>query len=208
MEDVLEVYKRTYDPKRPQSCMDEVNTQLLTEVRDPIAPKPGKVRREDDEDERKGVCTVFLAVEPLTGKRFAQVRERRTRSDWALFMRELLDVHYPHAEKVVLVLDNLHTHPPASFYEVFAPSEARRLAQRLEIHYTPKHGSWLNMAESELSVLNRQVLDQRLISVDHASREVEAWQERRNQEQATISWRFPTEDAHIKLLRLYPSLHH
>jgi DDE superfamily endonuclease len=208
MEDILEVYKRAYDSKRPQVCMDEVNTQLLKEVRDPIAPKPGKVRREDYEYQREGVCNVFLAVEPFSGKRFAQVRERRTRSDWALFMQELLDVHYATAEKVVLVLDTLNTHTPASFYEVFAPSEARRLAEKLEIHYTPKHGSWLNMAEIELSVLDRQVLDQRLSSLEHASREVEAWQERRNQEQAKISWRFTTQDARIKLLHLYPSLHH
>ena len=186
--------------------MDEVNTQLLKEKREPIEQKPGKVRREDYEYEREGVCNVFLAVEPLSGRRFTQVRVQRTRQDWACFMREMLDVHYSHAEKVVLVVDNLNTHTPASFYEVFAPQEARRLTEKLEIHYTPKHGSWLNMAEIELSVLDRQVLDQRLNSLEHANQEVEAWQERRNQEQAKISWRFTTQDARIKLLRLYPSL--
>lgn len=151
---------------------------------------------------------MFLAVEPLTGKRYTQVRHQRTRSDWAHFMRELLDDHYGHAEKVVLVMDNLNTHLPASFYEVFAPSEARRLTEKLEIHYTPKHGSWLNMAEIEFSVLDRQVLDQRLESFQQAQHEVQAWQERRNREHATISWRFTTADARIKLLRLYPSLVH
>lgn len=208
MEDILEGSTRAYDPTRPQICMDEVNTQLLKEVREPIAAKPGKVRREDYEYEREGVCNVFLAVEPLSGKRFTQVRKQRTRADWAHFMRDLLDGSYGHAEKVVLVMDNLNTHLPASFYEVFAPSEARRLTEKLEIHSTPKHGSWLNMAEIELSVLDRQVLDQRLGSLAHATQEVQAWQERRNREHVKISWRFTTEDARIKLLRLYPSLHH
>ncbi len=208
MEDILEVYKRPYDPKRPQICMDEVKTQLLKDVREPVALKPGKVRRQDYEYQREGVCNVFLAVEPLSGKRFTQVRQQRTRSDWAHFMRHLLDEHSGQAEKVVLVMDNLNTHLPASFYEVFAPSEARRLTEKLEIHYTPKHGSWLNMAEIELSVLDRQVLDQRLGSLQRAEQEVQAWQERRNQEHVTISWRFTTQDARIKLLRLYPSLQH
>ncbi len=205
MEDVLDVYQRPYDEKRPQLCMDEVNTQLLSDVREPIEQKPGKVRREDYEYKREGVCNVFLAVEPLTGKRFTQVRWQRTRQDWAHFLKELLDVHYQDAEQVVLVTDNLNTHTPASFYEVFEPEEARRLTRKLEIHYTPKHGSWLNMAEIELSILDRQVLSQRLSSFEQAEHEVRAWQASRNLSRITVNWRFTTEDARIKLKKLYPS---
>jgi hypothetical protein len=205
MEDTLDVYKRPYDERFPQLCMDEVNTQLLKDAREPLPAKPGKVRRQDYEYERAGVCNVFLAVEPLAGKRFTQVRKQRTRADWAYFMKDLLDEQYSSAEKVILVMDNLNTHTLASFYEVFEPAEARRLARKLEIHYTPKHGSWLNMAEIELSVLDRQVLDQRLASVEQISPEVAAWQTQRNLSQVKINWRFTTDDARIKLKRLYPS---
>jgi transposase len=205
MEEVLDVYKRPIDASQPLVCMDEVNTQLLKEVRTPLPVEPGQPARHDYEYEREGVCNVFVAYEPLAGTRFAQVRQHRTKRDWAEFMREILDEHYPTADTVVLVMDNLNTHSPASFYEVFPPAEARRLARKLEIHYTPKHGSWLNMAEIELSVLSRQCLSQRLSSLEEATRQVEAWQAHRNQAQAKVNWRFTTDDARIKLKRLYPS---
>jgi hypothetical protein len=205
MEEVLDVYKRSYDATHPLICMDEVNTQLLKEVRTPLPVEPRQPARQDYEYEREGVCNVFVAYEPLCGTRVAQVRMQRTRRDWAEFMREVLDQHYPTAEKVVLVMDNLKTHSCASFYEVFPPAEARRLGRKLEIHSTPKHGSWLNMAEIELSVLSRQCLSRRLSSLEEATRQVEAWQNHRNQDQAKVNWRFTTEDARIKLKRLYPS---
>jgi hypothetical protein len=167
--------------------------------------EPGQPPRQDYEYEREGVCNVFVAYEPLAGSRFARVREQRTKRDWAEFLREVLDQHYPTAEKVVLVMDNLNTHSPASFYEVFPPAEAWRLARKLEIHYTPKHGSWLNLAEIELSGLSRQCLSRRLGSFEEATRQVEAWQNHRNQDQAKVNWRFTTDDARIKLKRLYPS---
>jgi DDE superfamily endonuclease len=151
------------------------------------------------------VCSIFVASEPLAGRRYLEVREQRTRKDWAVFVRELIDVHYPQAETIVLVMDNLNTHSPASFYEAFEPAEAWRLSQKLEIHYTPTHGSWLNMAEIELSVLARQSLADRMASIQQVQKQVEAWQQQRNQAQATINWRFTTEDARIKLKRLYPS---
>ena len=166
----------------------------------------GKVERQDYEYEREGTCSVFLAVEPLAGKRIVQARARRTKADWAYFIRELLEVHYPQAEKLVLVMDNLNTHSPASLYEVFEPEEAWRLSQKLEIPHTPVHGSWLNMAEIELSVLARQALSGRLPTLQAVQERVATWQERRNQQQATISWRFTTADARIKLKRLYPSI--
>jgi hypothetical protein len=161
MEDTLDAYTRPYDPKRPLVCMDEVNTQLLADISPPLSVEPGQPRRQDYEYEREGVCNVFLAYEPLAGRRVARVRAQRTRRDWAEFMREVLDQYYPEAEKVVLVMDNLNTHSPASFYEVFPPAEAYRLARKLEIPYTPKHGRWLNMAEIDLSVLSRQCLSRR-----------------------------------------------
>ncbi|HEU5374076.1 MAG TPA: IS630 family transposase [Ktedonobacteraceae bacterium] len=204
MEDVLEVYTRPYDARFPQICLDEGSKQLLAETREPLPIAPGKPKREDYEYEREGTCRLFLACEPLSGKRFLQARERRTKADWADFVRELIEVHYPQAEKVVLVLDNLNTHTPAYFYEVFAPAEAWRLSQKLEVHSTPKHGSWLNMAEIELSVLARQCLNRRLGTLEEVSQQVQAWQEERNQLQATINWRFTAADARIKLKRLYP----
>ena len=206
MEDVLAVYTRPYDATHPQICMDEGGKTLQANTHEPLPMQAGKVEREDDEYEREGTCSLFVAVEPLSGKRIIQTRARRTKADWAYFMRELIEVHYPQAEKLVLVTDNLNTHSPASFYEVFEPEEAWRLSQKLEIHHTPVHGSWLNRAEIELSVLARQALNGRLATLQAVQERVAAWQERRNQQHATISWRFTTAGARIKLKRLYPSI--
>lgn len=214
MEDVLEVYTRPYDPRFPQICMDETSKQLLTEVQAPLPQRPatsahrGTARREDYEYDREGTVNLFLACEPLHGWRHVAVTARRTAVDWAHFIRELVDVHYPQAERLVLVLDNLNTHRPASLYEAFAPTEARRILERLEIHYTPKHGSWLDMAEIELSVLARQCLDRRIATQADVVREVAAWEAARNTAQVTINWRFTTADARIKLKHLYPTLIH
>ena len=205
MEDILEVYTRPYDERRPQVCMDEGSKQLVTDLREALPMQPGHPERIDYEYDPNGYCNLFVACEPLAGKRFLQVRERRTTRDWALFVRELIDVQYPKADKIVLVMDNLNTHSPASFYEVFEPAEAWRLSQKLEIHYTPLHGSWLNMAEIELSVLGRQALSGRLATMQQVQARVAAWQQRRNQQQAAIQWRFTTQDARIKLKRLNPS---
>lgn len=205
MEDVLSVYTRPLDPRFPLICMDEGGKTLQANTHDPLPMKAGKAEREDYEHEREGTCSLFLAVEPLSGKRVIEVRARRTKADWAYFMRTLIEDSYPQAEKVVVVMDNLNTHSPASFYEVFEPQKAQQLAQKLEMHHTPIHGSWLNMAEIELSVLARQALDARLPTLQAVQERVRAWQERRNQQQATISWRFTTADARIKLKRLYPS---
>ena len=207
MEDVLDVYTRPYDPTRPQVCLDETSRQLLAEVRDPLPLAPGQPARHDPEYARQGVVNLFLVCEPLRGWRQVRVSDRRTRIDWAACVKELVDVHYPRAAKVVLVMDKLNTHSPASLYEAFPPAEAKRLADKLEIHYTPKHGSWLNMAEIELSVLERQCLDRRLADRATMEREVAAWVERRNAAATTIDWRFTTEDARIKLKRLYPVNH-
>jgi DDE superfamily endonuclease len=205
MEDVLGVYTRPYDEKRPQVCMDEGSKQLVTDLREALPMEPGHPERIDYEYDPNGYCNIFVACEPLAGKRFLQVRERRTTRDWAFFVRESIDVHYPEADKIVLVMDNLNTHSPASFYEVFEPAEAWRLSQKLEIHYTPLHGSWLNMAEIELSVLGRQALSGRMATMQQVQARVDAWQQRRNQQQASIHWRFTSQDARIKLKRLYPS---
>ena len=205
MEDVLDVYKRPYDVKYPQVCMDEGSKELVTEKREPLPMEKGKPKRIDYEYDPNGCCNVFVACEPLAGKRFLQVRKRRTKKDWAQFVRELIDVHYPEAEKIVLVMDNLNTHSPSSFYEAFEPEEAWRLTQKLEIHYTPPHGSWLNMAEIELSVLGRQALHGRIASMQEMQERVQAWQEARNRKQTTINWRFTTQDARIKLKHLYQS---
>jgi DDE superfamily endonuclease len=205
MEDVLDVYHRPYDPQRPVVCMDECSKQLIGELREPLPPKPGQVAKYDSEYERKGTANVFMAVEPLAGQRTTQVTERRTRVDWARFVQMLLMTVYPLAEKVVLVMDNLNTHGIASLYEAFAPEVARALAARLEIHHTPKHGSWLNMAETELSILSRQCLERRLDDRDLMAREIAVWEATRNAAQARIDWQFQTADARIKLRRLYPS---
>jgi hypothetical protein len=206
MEDVLDVYTRPYDPRYPQVCMDEVSTQLLRDARPPLLAAPGQVQRVDYEYEREGVVNLFLFCEPLRGQRWVRVTDQRTKVDWAHQIKELVDVRYPEAERIVLVLDNLNTHGPASLYEAFPPAEAKRLADKLEIPYTPKHGSWLNMAEIELSVLRRQCLDRRVPDVPTLIAEVAAWEARRNADSRPIDWRFTTDDARIKLKRLYPSI--
>ena len=206
MEDVLEVYKRPQDPERPVVCLDETSKQLVGETRKPIPAASGQPERIDYEYERQGTANLFMTFEPLAGWRWVKVTERRTAVDFAEVLRELSDVHYPDAKKIVLVMDNLNTHKPASLYEAFAPAEARRLSERFEVHYTPKHGSWLDMAETELSVLARQCLNRRIGNLGHLKREIQAWQKRRNEAESTVDWRFTTKDARIKLKRLYPSI--
>jgi hypothetical protein len=206
MEDVLDVYTRPYDPRYPQVCMDEVSKQLLRDTRQSLPMEPGRAQRQDYEYERGGVVNLFMFCEPLEGRRWVDVTEQRTKMDWAHQIKELVDLRYPEAERIVLVMDNLNTHTPASLYEAFDPEEARRIAEKLEIHYTPKHGSWLNMAEIELSVLSRQCLDRRVPNFEALEAEVAAWQERRDEMGTKIDWRFSAEDARIKLKRLYPSL--
>jgi len=205
MEDVLAVYQRPYDPRFPQVCMDEASKQLLDQVTTPLPLAPGQSVREDYEYVRGGTANLFILCEPLRGWRQVTVTARRTKVDWAHCIKELADVHYPDAEKIVLVLDNLNTHTPASLYEAFPPAEARRIAERLEIHYTPKHGSWLNIAEIELSALGRQCLDRRIPDDETLMREVAAWEDARNGADAVVNWRFTTADARIKLMHLYPS---
>ena len=204
MEEVIEVYQRPYDPKRPQVCMDETSKQLLADTRDPLPAQPGLPERFDYEYKREGVADLFMFFEPLMGKRHVKVSDRRTRRDWALAMRDLSDVYYPEAEVIVIVLDNLNTHSPASFYETFEPAEALRLANRFEFHYTPKYGSWLNMTEIELSVLSRQCLDRRIPDQETLERETKAWEDERNAQVVKVLWRFTTADARIKLKHLYP----
>jgi transposase len=206
MEDVLDVYQRPFDPKRPLLCRDEGSKQLLDDSRPPLPLQPGQPAREDYEYVRHGTANVFLFFAPLLGRRHLKVTEQRTRKDWAEAMRELIDVHFPEAERIQLVMDNLNTHTAARFYEAYEPAEARRLADKLEIHYTPKHGSWLNMAEIELSILGRQCLDRRLPDPETVQQEVAAWEAERNAAQMTVDWRFTTADARIKLKRLYPSI--
>ena len=204
MEDVLDVYHRPYDPQRPVVCLDETSRQVVAEVRDPLPVAPGRVARHDPEYARNGVVNCFVVSEPLRGWREVRLSERRTRIDFAHCVKALADVSYPQAERIVLVMDQLNTHSPASLYQAFAPAEAKRLADRLEIHYTPKHGSWLNMAEIELSVLARQCLNRRLGDRATMEREVAAWAAARNAAATTIDWQFTTADARIKLKRLYP----
>ncbi len=206
MEEVLEVYTRPYDPTRPVVCLDETSKQLVSETRTPLPAEPGQPERVDYEYERQGTANLFMAVEPLTGQRHVTVTDRRTAVDFAQVVKALLEVHYPHAEKVVLVLDNLNTHKPAALYQAFEPAVAWRLLERLEIHHTPKHGSWLNMAEIELSVLNQQCLNRRIPDTATLTREVAAWQQARNADPRPVNWRFTTADARIKLKRLYPSI--
>ena len=206
MEDVLAVYTRPYDPDYPVVCMDETCKQLIGEVHPPIPCAPGRPARVDHEYVRNGVAAIFLEVEPLTGTRHVAVTARRTRKDWAWWIKGMLDERYPNAVRVRLVLDNLNTHGVASLYETFAPQQARRLAERLDIHYTPKHGSWLNMAEIELSALNGQCLDRRIPDRPTMQAHVAAWQNDRNNRQAKIQWHFSTANARIKLKRLYPNL--
>ena len=206
MEDVLEVYTRPYDPARPVVCLDELSKQLVVETRLPIPAEPGQPERVDYEYERAGTANLFLTGEPLAGQRHVTVTEQRTAVDFAEEIRDLLEVRYPQAEKVVLVMDNLNTHKPAALYQAFKPAQARALLERLEIHHTPKHGSWLNMAEIELSVLSRQCLDRRIPDIDTLTQEVAAWQQARNTRPQPVNWRFTTPDARIKLKRLYPSI--
>ena len=206
MEDVLEVYHLPYDPDYPVVCMDESSKQMVGEVHDPIPCKPGQPMRMDDEYVRNGVAEIFMEVEPLAGRRHVAVTERRTRKDWARQIKQMLDERYPGAVKVRLVMDNLNTHNIASLYETFEPQEARRLAERLEIHHTPKHGSWLNMAEIELSVLKGQCLNRRIADMATMQAEVAIWQRDRNNSTRKIDWQFTTGEARIKLKRLYPNL--
>ena len=206
MEDVLEVYTRPYEERFPQVCLDEKSKQLVGEVREPLAVCPGYPARQDYEYEREGTANLFIVSEPLAGWRHISVTDRRTKLDWAHCIKELVDLHYPEAEKIVLVMDNLNTHTPAALYEAFAPSEAPRLLERLEIHYTPKHGSWLNMAEIELSVLARQCLDRRIPDRESLAGEVGAWEAERNAAESSIDWRFSSADARIKLKHLYPEV--
>ena len=204
MEDVLYVYHLPYDSDYPVVCMDESCMQMIGEVREPVPCKPGQSKRVDDEYVRNGVAQIFMEVEPLAGKRHVAVTERRTRKDWAIQIKQMLDERYPNAIKIRLVMDNLNTHDIASLYETFAPEEARRLVERLEIHHTPKHGSWLNMAEIELSVLKGQCLDLRIADLGTIQTEVAAWNRERNNSTRKIDWQFTTADARIKLKRLYP----
>ena len=207
MEDVLEVYHRPYHARFPVVCLDESSKQLLGEVRSPLPMEAGKPERFDTHYRRHGGRNLFMCCEPLRGWRQVKVTARRTKMDFAEMIRGLVDVHYPEAQKIVLVMDNLNTHTPGSLYDSFAPEEAKRLCERLEIHYTPKHGSWLNIAECELSVLSAQCTDRRIADESTLRREVDAWQRERNAKQVTVDWQFTTEDARIKLKRLYPSIH-
>jgi transposase len=206
MEDVLDVYCRPYEPRRPQICLDEASKQLLADACPGQPAAPGRVKREDYGYERGGVCNLFLWCEPLRGQRHVTITERRTKVDWAHVIKDLVDVHYPEAEQVVLVMDNLNTHTPASLYEAFPPAEAKRLADKLEIHYTPKHGSWLNIAEIELSTMSGQCLNRRIPDRETLEREVAAWEAERNALGGPVNWQFTTEDARVKLKRLYPSI--
>lgn len=206
MEDVLEVYERPYDEQRPVVCLDEAAKQILAEVRDPLPVAPGQCEREDNEYERRGTCALFMLFEPLASWREVQVRERRTQLDYAQVVRYLCDQRYPDAERIVLVQDNLNTHGVWSLYQAFEPHEAQRLAQRIQWHYTPRHGSWLNMAEIELSVLARQCLKERMESRENLEQQVQAWQKQRNAQKVKVEWRFGVQNARCKLNRLYPKL--
>jgi len=212
MEDVLDVYQRPYDPTRPQVCLDEACKQLLGHRTPPLplqpvrGNKPGHSERVDYEDERHGVANLFMMFEPLAGRRHGAVRERRTGMDWAHVVKALVDEQYPEAAQIVLVMDNLHTHGVWSLYAAFEPAAAKRIADKLEIHSTPTHGSWLNMAEIELSVLARQCLKERMESQEFLQAQVAAWEERRNTHAVKVDWRFTTADARIKLNKLYPSI--
>jgi hypothetical protein len=206
MEEVLSVYQRPYDPLEPVVCMDEASKQLIGEVAPPLPARPGKAQCVDYEYERKGTCSLFVFCEPLTGWRHVTVTERRTKRDWAKRVRELVDVHFPEARKIHLVLDNLNTHTGASLYEAFPPEEAWRILEKLEFHYTPKHASWLNMAEIEINVMNKQCLARRIDDIDKIRLEVAPWENKRNADEAKIHWTFTIETARIKLKKLYPSI--
>ena len=204
MEDVLEVYQRPHDPQRPLVCLDETSKQLIIDTRAPIPAKPGQPARHDYEYERNGVANLFMVFAPLEGWRHVKVTDRHTAIDYAHVLRDLSDTHFPDAAKIVLVQDNLNIHKPASLYEAFPAPEARRLVERFEWHYTPKHGSWLDMAESELGVLAAQCLNRRIVDKKILAREVNAWQDHRNKHHAKANWQFKIADARVKLKRLYP----
>ena len=206
MEDILEVYQRPYDPQRPLVCLDETSKQLIAETRVPIAAKPGRPGRHDYEYRRNGTANLFMMFAPLEGWRHVKVTDRHTAVDYAQVLKELSDTHFPGSAEIVLVQDNLNTHKPASLYEAFPPAEARRLVERFEWHYTPKHGSWLDMAESELGILSSQCLDRRIPDQQVLKDEVEAWVADRNSKHAKANWQFTTADARVKLRRLYPAL--
>lgn len=206
MEDILDVYELPYNPLRPVVCMDEKPYQLLGEARDSWAMRPGDNRKIDSEYIRNGTCSIFAFIEPLGGRHHVSVKEHRRAVDWAQEIKYLADEVYPDAEKIVLVMDNLNTHKPASLYKKYPPEEARRIIRKLEIHYTPKHGSWLNIAEIELNVMTRQCLSCRIESMNALRRELSAWEQERNGNQATVNWQFRTKDARIKLVSLYPEL--
>jgi len=206
MEDVLDVYKRPYNPKRPMVCLDETSKQLIGETRIPVTASPGQPARYDYEYKRNGVANLFMIFEPLIGKRRVKVTERRTKIDWAYCVREMVDQIYPDAEQIVLVMDNLNTHNKSSLYEAFEPAEAKRIADKLEIHYTPKHGSWLDMAEIELGILSRQCLSRRIENMEQLEKETLAWWKNRNAKKEKVDWQFTTADARIKLKKLYPSI--
>lgn len=207
MEEVLDIYKKPYDSKQPVICMDESSKQLLKETRKPLPMKPGEVEKFDTEYERNGTASIFMAFEPLQGVRFTKTTEQRTKTDWAYYIREIVDnKRYKDAEKIIFVMDNLNTHHKSSLYETFEPIEAKRIADRFEIHYTPKHGSWLNMAEVELSHLSRQCLDQRLGDKVILDEEVKAWTKARNEKKVVANWQFTTSDARVKLRKLYPTI--
>lgn len=205
MERVLDVYKRPLDPLHPVVCMDESPKQLIGEVRPPVPASPGQPAKQDYEYRRVGVCNIFLACEPLVGKRLVTITERKTKRDWAIFLEQIAS-HYSNADKITLVMDNLNTHEPGALYEAFPPEKAKALWDRFEFVYTPKHGSWLNMAEIELNVLTGQCLDRRIDDIEVVRKEVNAWQRHRNNRQAKVNWQFTAKDARIKLSRLYPTL--
>lgn len=204
MEEILEIYKREYDSEHPLICFDESSKQQIQEVVESLPMKPGKPERYDSEYERNGVSNLFMIFEPFKGKRHVKVTEQRTKKDWAHCMKMIVDELYPDARRITIVMDNLNTHTPASLYGTFAPEEARRIADKLDIQYTPKHGSWLNMAEIEFSVLSRQCLNRRIGSVEELVREIKSWEKERNGMEIRCNWRFRTEDARVKLKKLYP----
>ena len=206
MEDVLDVYEMPYNPSVPVVCMDEKPYQLLGEARESRAMRPGDNKKIDSEYIRNGTCSIFAFIEPLGGKHHVSVREHRTAVDWAEEIKYLVDVMYPDAEKIILVMDNLNTHKPSSLYKKYKPEEARRIIRKLEIHYTPKHGSWLDIAEIELNIMTRQCLNRRIDSIEKLTSELAAWEKERNENHSKVNWHFRTKDARVKLISLYPEL--
>lgn len=206
MEDVLDIYELPYDPQRPVVCMDEKPYQLLGEARESWAMRPGNNKKVDSEYVRNGTCSIFAFVEPLGGCHHVSVREHRTSVDWAEEIKYLVDVMYPDVDKIILVMDNLNTHKPSSLYKKYPPEEARRIIKKLEIHYTPRHGSWLDIAEIELNVMTRQCLSRRIDSIENLRHELAAWEVERNSKKSNVNWQFRTKDARVKLVSLYPEL--